>query len=105
MVEIFGSAFAEMFEPYEVTFEVYVGDTLSNQQVIQAPKEMIIANFIEIAKQVQADKRPIKIRMIRPEIIWDNFEQKQKTINNMITLNNHAMTAYEKDKETEGSDV
>ena len=102
---MFGNMFAEMFEPYEVTFEVYVGDTLSNKQVIQAPKEMIIANFIEIAKQIQGDRRPVKIRMIRPETIWDNFEQKQKTINNMIELSNHAMTAWEKDKENMESEV
>lgn len=89
----------DMFEMHKVTFEVYVGDTLSNQQEIQAPKEMLISNFLQTAKQIQSDKRPIKIRMIRPEIIWDNFEQKQKTINNTIELSNYAMTTWEKDRE------
>ena len=96
-----------MLDIQEVTFEVYIKDTLSNQQIMQAPKEMLIANFIQTAKQIKNDKRPIKIRMIKPEIIWDNFEQKQKTINNMITLSNHAMTAWEKDKENvdNGGDI
>lgn len=96
--------FEEMFESYEVTFEVYVGDTMTNQQVIQAPKEIIIANFIQTAKQIYGDKRPIKIKMIRPETIWDNFENVQKSINNTIELCNAAMVEWEKDKNYEQQD-
>lgn len=87
-----------MFEPYEVIFEVYIEDKLTNRQQMQAPKEMQIANFIQTAKQIQADRRPIKIKMIRPEIIWDKFEQRQRVMNNEIELNNNAMVTWQENK-------
>ncbi len=80
---------------HEVTFEVYIEDKLTNRQQMQAPKEMLITNFLQTAKQIQNDKRPIKIKMIKPEVIWDSFEQKQKVLNNEIELSNNAMTAWE----------
>lgn len=86
---------------HEVIFEVYIEDKLTNRQQMQAPKEMLIANFLQAAKQIQNDKRPIKIKMIRPEVIWDNFEQKQKVLNNEIELSNNAMTAWEGAKANE----
>jgi hypothetical protein len=87
-----------MLEMHEVIFEVYIEDKLTNRQQMQAPKEMLIANFLQTAKQIQNDKRPIKIKMIRPEVIWDNFEQKQKVLNSEIELSNNAMTAWEENK-------
>jgi hypothetical protein len=97
VVDIFGN----LFETYEVTFEVYVKDNLINKQTMQAPKEMIMINFIQTAKQIQNDQRPIKVKVIRQEVIWDNFEQKQKVLNNEIELSNNAMTAWEGTKQNE----
>lgn len=88
----------DIFEPYDVTFEVYIEDKLTNRQQMQAPKEMLIANFLQTAKQIQADRRPIKIKMIRPEEIWDKFEQRRRTLNNEIELSNNAMVAWEANK-------
>lgn len=88
----------DIFETHEVVFEVYIEDNLTNRQQMQAPKEMIIANFLQTAKQIQADRRPIKLKMIRPEIIWDKFEKKQKILNNEIALSNNAMVAWEANK-------
>lgn len=84
-----------MLEMHEVVFEVYIEDKLTNSQQMQAPKEILIANFLQTAKQIQNDKRPIKIKMIRPEVIWDNFEQKQKVLNNEIELSNNAMVTWQ----------
>ena len=83
---------------HEVTFEVYIEDKLTNRQQMQAPKQILITNFVQTARQVQNDKRPIKIKMIRPETIWDSFEQKQKVLNNEIELSNNAMVAWETSK-------
>ena len=90
-----------MLEMHEVIFEVYIEDKLTNRQQMQAPKEMLIANFLQTAKQIKNDRRPIKIKMIRPEVIWDNFEQKQKILNNEIELSNSAMTIWEDAKQNE----
>lgn len=90
-----GIIFGNMFEMYDVTFEIYIENKLTNRQTMQAPKEILIANFMQTAKQIQNDQRPIKIKMIRPEVIWDNFEQKRRVINNEIELSNDAMKAWE----------
>lgn len=100
MVNIFINM-GEMFEPYDAIFEVYIEDKLVNRQQMQAPKEMLIANFIQTAKQIQNDNRPIKIKMIIPNIIWDEFEQKQKTLNNEAVLSNRAMVAWEREKQND----
>ena len=97
-VDMFGG----MFETYEVTFEIYIEDKLVNKQAIQAPKEMLMMNFIQTVRQLSNDKRPMKIKMIAPNTIWDNFEKKQKVLNNEVEFSNNAMVAWEKDKQEEG---
>lgn len=87
-----------MLDIQEVIFEVYIKDTLTNRRQMSAPKDMLIANFLQTAKQIQNDQRPIKIKMIKPEVIWDSFEQKQKTLNNEIELSNKAMVAWQENK-------
>ena len=85
----------DMFETYEVTFEVYVEDKLNNRQTMQAPKEIIITNFLQTAQQIQKDKRPIRFKMIRQDVIWDEFEKKQKVLNNSVEYSNDAMVIWE----------
>lgn len=84
-----------LFDTYEAVFEVYIEDKLVNRQVMQAPKEMLIANFLQNAQQIKGDARPIKIKMIVPDVIWDNFENKQKILNNEIAVSNSAMESWE----------
>lgn len=83
---------------HDVAIEVYIEDKLTNRQEIKAPKDMLIANFVQTAKQMKYDKRPIKLKMIRQETIWDNIEQRHKTLNNEIELSNDAMIAWEENK-------
>lgn len=87
-----------MFELYEVAFEVYHQDQLAQRKVLNAPKAILIANFIRLAQMIRNDQRPMCIKMIRPEIIWDQLEQQQKVLNNEIVLSNNAMTAWNQDK-------
>lgn len=88
----------DMLEMHDVIIEVYIEDKLTNRQEIKAPKDMLIANFVQTAKQMRYDKRPIKLKMIRQETIWDDIEQRHKTLNNEIELNNDAMIAWEESK-------
>lgn len=85
----------DMFETYEVTFEVYIENELVNKQTMQSPKEILMANFLQTAQQIKNDQRPIKIKMISPDIIWDKFENKQKVLNNEIAVSNDAMIIWE----------
>ena len=87
-----------MFEMFEVTFEVYIEDKKVQTQTMQAPKEMLEMNFIQLVRQISNDPRPMKIRMYRPEIIWDSFENKQKVIDNEVIFSNHSMVAWQEKK-------
>ena len=87
-----------MFDTYEVTFEIYIEDKLVNKQTMQAPKEIIMANFIQTVNQIASDSRPMKIRMSRPEVIWDNFENKQRVLENEVIFGNSAMISWEENK-------
>lgn len=97
MFNVFGNA----FEVYDVIFEVYVENKVINRQQMQAPKEMIIANFIQTAQQIQKDSRPIKLKLLRQEIIWDGFENKEKILNCFVSICNSAMETWEKSKRGE----
>ena len=90
-------SFNDMFETYKVTFEIYFEDKLVEQQTMQAPKELLMANFIQTANQIIEDVRPIKIKMSRLETIWDNFENKQKVVTNNIIFSNNAMVDWERE--------
>lgn len=86
-------------ETYEVDFEVYIGNQVVNRQRMQAPKEILMMNFMQTTEQIGRDTRPMKIKMMRQEVIWDNFENKERVLNNEIEFSNNAMVAFEKDKE------
>ena len=40
--------FQDMFEMFEATFEVYLEDRLINRQTLQAPKEMLMVQFVQL---------------------------------------------------------
>lgn len=87
--------FGNIFEIHEVSLEIYVEDKLVQRQTMQAPKEILILNFIQTINEIGNDQRPMKIKIIRPEIIWDNFEQRQRVLNNEVVFSNNAMVNWE----------
>jgi hypothetical protein len=89
----------ESLEMYEVTFEVYLEDKLIRNQRQQAPKEMSMIQFAQLLQQIIQDSRPMKLKMVVPQVIWDNFEGKQKTLYNDTTFSNNAMVAWEESKQ------
>ena len=83
-----------MFETYEVAFETYLEDKMVNKQTMQAPKQIIMANFVQLMNQVGNDKRPIKIRLTRQETILDDFK-KEKVLEHEVAFSNNAMVSWE----------
>ena len=83
-----------MFETYEVAFETYLEDKMVNKQTMQAPKQIIMANFVQLMNQVGNDKRPIKIRLPRQETILDDFK-KEKVLEHEVAFSNNAMVSWE----------
>lgn len=90
--------FGHIFETYEVTFEIYIEDKIVKKQIMQAPKEMLMINFLQMAEQIKNDPRPMKIKIIKQDVIWDNFENKQRVLNNEVSASNNAMIAFEENK-------
>lgn len=88
-----------MFEIYEATLEVYVSDKLAQRQTMQAPKEMLMMNYVQMVNQISRDKRPMKVKMIVPEVIWDNFENKQKILNNSVECDNYQLVGWQSSKQ------
>lgn len=79
---------------YEVIFEVYIEDKLVKKQTMEAPKDILIMNFIRTMEQVGYDKRPMKIKMIRQDTIWDNFRGIEKPFDHEVSFSNNAMLAW-----------
>ena len=97
-----GYVIRDIFEMEEVIFEVYIEDRLIQRQSMQAPKEILMVNFVQTAKQIGNDNKPMRIRMTRPNTIYDNFEKKFKELNNEIEFMNNAWLAW--DERQKGSD-
>ena len=88
-----------MIDIFEVIFEIYVEDKLVQRQSAQAPKEFLLANFVQLAQQIKDDTRPLRVKMIYPVTIWDPFEQQQRVLDTGYDLRNNAMDAWMRDKE------
>lgn len=91
--------FRSTLEIYEVAFEVYIEDKVVQKQTMQAPKEFIMIHFMQLAEQIRNDSRPMKVRVIRPETIWDNFENKEKVLYNEVVASNNTMVAWEEENQ------
>ena len=91
--------FRGTLEIYNVAFEVYIADKLVQKQTMQAPKEFIMMQFIQLAEQIKNDSRPMKVRVVRPETIWDNFENKEKVLYNEVVASNNAMVSWEEENQ------
>lgn len=94
---MFGRVFEEL-ETFEVTFEVYIEDKVINKQIIQAPKQMLMIKYLQTMEQIGKDKRPMRLRMYRPETVWDRFEQKERVITHEVLFDNNAMLSWKENK-------
>lgn len=87
-----------MFKTHKATFEVYLEDTLINRQTMQAPKEILMMNFVQLYEQTKTDTRPIRVKMIVPMYIWDDYKNEQKVLDNGVEFLNNAMLSYQESK-------
>lgn len=94
MIDIFGN----IFETHKVIFEVYIQDKLAQKQQIEAPKEMLMINFIQTVEQISKEQKPMKIMMIRQESVYDRFENKEKVLNHEMEFKNNAMIDWEENR-------
>lgn len=75
-------------EPLTVTLEQYIGNALVNSQQLSAPPEILQAQFMQLVQQVARQSQPMKIRMVRWEDVWSQFDQEWKKIECYVEFQN-----------------
>lgn len=75
-------------EPIAVTLEQYIGNALVHSQKLSAPPKFLQAQFMQLVQQVASQSQPMKIRMVRLEDIWDNFDNEWKRLEFDIMFQN-----------------
>lgn len=78
-------------ETYDVIIEVYLGNQLIQKQSLNAPEEILKAQFLGLMQQIAQENRPMRVKMILYDIIWDKYEKKQKEIENYVEFRNKLM--------------
>lgn len=76
-------------ELFEVFFEIWVDEKLVQKQKMTAPANFIIDNFVNTALQMKNDPNHIKLRMLRPELIWDQIDREHRVLENCIEIQNY----------------
>ena len=96
---MFNFSFHSNFDDfYDCVFEVYIEDKLVKRQVMQAPQEMLMMNFMQMVQQIRGDRRPMKIKIIRQEVVWDDFDNKERILSNEVAALNNAMIDWENNR-------
>lgn len=75
-------------EPLSVTLEQYIGNALVHSQQLSAPPEFLQAQFMQLVQQVASQSQPMKIRMVRYENIWNQFDQEWKKLELDVVFQN-----------------
>lgn len=75
-------------EPMTVTLEQYVGNALVHSQQLSAPPEILQAQFMQLVQQVASQSQPMKIRMVRWENVWSQFDKEWKKLELDVAFQN-----------------
>lgn len=77
-----------LFEPLTVTIEQYIGNALVHSQQLSAPPEILQAQFLQLVEQVASQSQPMKIRMVRWENVWSQFDKEWKKLELDVVFQN-----------------
>lgn len=75
-------------ESVDVLLEQYIGNALVHSQQLSAPPEFLQAQFMQLAQQVVSQSQPMKIRMVRWEGIWSQFDKEWKKLELDVVFQN-----------------
>lgn len=75
-------------DPVTVVLEQYIGNACVQRQKLSMQPIFLKAQFKQMINQIAKQKQPMKVKMIRFEEIWDEFEKKRKVIENFIEIQN-----------------
>ena len=72
----------------EVLLEQYIGNACVSRQQLSAPPEFLQAQFLQLIQQVARQSQPMKIRMVRYENIWNEFDNEWKRLEWSVEFKN-----------------
>lgn len=72
----------------DVLLEQYIGNACVSRQKISAPPEILRAQFMQLVQQVANQSQPMKLRMVRWEDIWDEFDNEWKKLELDVAFQN-----------------
>ena len=75
-------------EPIEVLLEQYVGNACVLRQQLSAPPEILQTQFMQLVQQVASQSRPMKIRMVRWEDVWNQIDGEWKRLELDVAFQN-----------------
>lgn len=75
-------------EPLTVTIEQYIGNALVHSQQLSVPPEILQDQFLQLVQQVASQSQPMKIRMVRWEDVWNQFDKEWKKLELDIEFKN-----------------
>ena len=76
------------FEPQTIILEQYIGNALVQSQQLSAPPEILQAQFMQLVQQVASQSQPMKIRMVRYEDVWNQFDKEWKKLELEVEFKN-----------------
>lgn len=71
----------------ECIIEIKIGNKIQKQKIRAIP-DIIQMQFEQLLQQAANAKQPIKIKLIKEEIIWNQLERQSKTLENYIQFAN-----------------
>ena len=84
-------------EPVDVLLEQYVGNACVSRQKVSAPPEILQVQFMQLVKQVASQSQPMKIRMVRYEDVWSQFDNEWKKLELDVMFQNWKEDVDEKE--------
>lgn len=75
-------------DPITTTLEQYIGNALVHSQQLSAPPEILQAQFMQFVQQVASQSQPMKIRMVRWEDVWSQFDKEWKKLGLDVVFQN-----------------
>ena len=79
----------EQMEVFDCIFEIEQNGNVQRQRM-EAPRIMLEQQFIQLVQQAANNTSPIRIKMCRNVPVWNQFENKWKSIENSVTFANIA---------------
>lgn len=70
------------------TLEQYIGNALVHSQQLSAPPEILQAQFMQLVQQVASQSQPMKIRMVKYEDVWNQFDKEWKKLELDVVFQN-----------------